>query len=123
MKTTKRASDTPQAKRVAAWVIMYNGEQAGRAIVAYPKDGAGRVYAEVWITAGPLSGHYHDGKGPLLGQAGGYGYCKTGTALGEALSQASPSPNKAFTNAITGGGKETVFDEMRRIGYTMLQAV
>lgn len=123
MKTTKRASDTPQAKRVAAWIIMYEGEQAGRAIVAYPQNGADRVYAEVWITAGPLSYHYHAGNGPLLGYAGGYGYCKTGTALGEALSQASQMPNKAFHNAITGGGKETVIEEMRRIGYTMLQAV
>jgi hypothetical protein len=55
---------------------MENNEYRGRVIVAYPKDGAGNLYAYVQF----------DGKS-ATGLATGYGYDKKSSAINDALNR------------------------------------
>jgi hypothetical protein len=60
--------------------------------IKYPRDGAGRLCAIVWI---------HTNKGTVhgCGTASGYGYCKASAAIDQALRDAGYTLSKSFAGA------------------------
>jgi hypothetical protein len=102
--------------RVRAYVIVNpaNPDHAGRIVISYPKDGAGRVHAIAWLpdADGHSSVRHH-------GSASGYGYDKATAAMGGA----------EFDNLKTGGISKLVDQghdfrhQLEAAGYLVFQAV
>ena len=82
----RNAQDRVEKKtaRVGAFALMFEGRFAGRVVLVYPADGAGRLECKVQFTAGPC------GELPALyGKADGYGFDKASAAVRNALSAGS----------------------------------
>ena len=73
--------------RTSAYALLFEGQEAGRIITAWPSNGAGCVRMACHFWQGPLK---HDES--MLGQAGGwYGYDKESVAFADALDRAGKS--------------------------------
>lgn len=66
--------------RVGAYVILKDGANVGRVVLAYPRDGAGRLWAYVQVWGEPMTRHY----------AGGGGYDKATAAVYGAVQKLAP---------------------------------
>lgn len=105
--------------RTTVWALGWQGEYAGRLLVAWPRDGAGRVYAGIQAWAGPLGCHEGDGRDtPIEGWAGGYGYDKLSGAVVNALNKAG------IAHTLTsGGGRAQVRAWLEGLGYIVWEAL
>lgn len=74
-------------KQVSAFLLMQNGEAIGKVAIKYPKDGVGRLTAYV---------HFY-GSQMEYGTARGYGYDKTGAAIGEAVKKLIKADGRYIT--------------------------
>jgi len=66
--------------RAGVWVVLKGGPEGpvvGKILSSYPRDGAGRLYLTMWTWIEPGQGHTMQ-----TGSAGGYGYCKVSSVLG-----------------------------------------
>ena len=100
--------------QVEAWAVMQAGVQVGVIQVKYPKDGAGRVHAYV----------HEFGFRMLHGYAGGYGYDKTGAAIGACFND----KEREQASALYGALKSVTYDGqwqdvIKAAGFDLLQAV
>lgn len=77
----KTATDTAATKLISAFSLTFNGEHAGRIVVAWGRSG-GTATASVWIHGGPLAC-----SPSLHGSAGGYGYDKESAAVADAFNR------------------------------------
>lgn len=110
----KSIYDFSGVKSVAAWALLYAGENAGKVIGHY---GNSRVNVAAFIYAGPLADnrctkHYN-------GSASGYGYCKFSAAFDAALIKGGHKPSVD----LHGSGKETVRAYLESLGYTVLEVI
>lgn len=80
----RSAFDLNHVKSVSVFVLLHGGEYAGRIVANWSDNPAGSVCtATVHVWKGPL------GELPSsTGTAGGCGYCKLSTAIGDALLRA-----------------------------------
>lgn len=67
-------------RRVGAYVIFRDGKVSGRVVLAYPVDGASRLYAYVQVWGAPM----------VRAFAGGGGYDKGTAAVCHAISRLEP---------------------------------
>jgi len=100
----------PAVARVSAFVLVFNGERAGRIILAFPSDGAGIVKASVNAWAGPLADY-----NAMRGTAGGYGYDKMSSAIWDALYRADVPDLDDFG----GRGESSVRTWFESLGYQL----
>ena len=105
-KRAKRADECEGPSRTGAWVILgaagglYLGAGrlvAGRLVVAYPRDGAGIVYATLWDWTGEKST-------VQTGRAGGYEYCKVSSILSQMTFAGRPISSGGWESSIRDGG-------------------
>ena len=68
--------------KVQAYALIRNGEPVGSVAIKYPRDGAGRLQAFVWVNYDNGDSHVNIGS---KGFANGYGYDKTSAAVDSAL--------------------------------------
>lgn len=88
-------------RRTGAYAILHNGEHAANITIAFPADGAGRLYAYVhWI-----------GTQMIRGSANGYGYDKRSAAVASAATKCLATMNKADKPT-----EECMFWEYLRVG-------
>jgi len=104
-------------KRVSACAILHNGQHVASVTIAYPKDGAGRLYAYAhWL-----------GKPMVRGHANGYGYDKRTAALSVAcranLGTAKGSPTDAtealFWESLSKDGGEEWTNKLLANGFAV----
>lgn len=114
--------------RVAAYVVMRDGERVATIAFKFPADGAGRLYAYVhWL-----------GLEMTRGFASGYGYDKRSAACANAVKHMKGTdggwnapvtradhigPICDFLNAIAQDSGMTWESQLREAGFTVLQAV
>lgn len=98
---------------VAAYVILDGaGERVATIAFKFPKDGAGRLYAYVHWLGSPM----------VRGFARGFGYDKRSAACSHAAIQIKGARDE-FVLALQRGDSSTWDAELRREGFTVLQAV
>lgn len=94
--------------RVGAYAILKDGQHVASITIAYPKDGASRLYAYVHYLGFPM----------LRGSATGYGYDKRSAAIASAVRHHSvtdwPADFFVALNADDGHGWDR---KLRDVGY------
>ena len=100
--------------RTSAYALLFEGQEAGRIITAWPSDGAGRVRMACHFWQGPLK---HDES--MLGQAGGYGYDKESAAFADALDRAGKRPE----TDLSGRGMNAVASWLESQGYQVIKVL
>lgn len=106
----RMAYDCAHVRRVTVWVLLFNGDSAGRIVANH---GQSRVVATVSVWAGPLGD-----TAKSTGLADGYGYHKLSAAVADALGRVgldAPSMSGAGDGAI-----ELFFIER---GYQVIKAI
>lgn len=73
--------------KVSAYAVMSDGEYAGKIVINYPKDGAGRLHVFV----------HEFGYEMITGFAGGCGYDKVGAALQDAFKKCKGNDSALYT--------------------------
>lgn len=107
--------------RVSAYVILRNGEYAGRVIVSYPADGAGRLYVIGWLPGQPGAAEkwtrHHR-------WASGGGYDKASAAMSGAKvwNMRGPSGAVASWATLQDNGRDWRH-QLEDMGYEVVQAV
>lgn len=101
-------------RSVSAYVVLLKGERVATVAFKHPRDGAGRLSAYVHWRGTPM----------VRGWAGGGGYDKRTAACVNAVRQIQPDPAVgAFRAALQADTGPTWDDQLRRAGFTVLQAV
>lgn len=101
--------------RVGAYAILRDGQHVASVTIAYPKDGAGRLYAYVhWI-----------GTQMVRGYAGGYGYDKRTAAIASAahalaIEETHAAVPHAFRLALSKDDGHEWDSQLRSVGYTVV---
>ena len=114
-------------KNVSAFVIMENGERVATVAFKFPADGAGRLSCYLHVLSLPM----------VKGIAGGYGYDKKSAAFADAATKqalvkleswqsadgytAEYDIAKRMGDCLTDGASWN--DDLRKAGFTVLQAV
>lgn len=110
---------------VAAYVVLHDGQRVATVAFKYPRDGAGRLYAYVHWLGTPM----------VRGFAGGGGYDKNTAACAAAVRKmAAPAPTLdnppgllavfgAFTAAMSADNGLRWNEQLRRVGFVVVQAV
>ncbi len=104
--------------RTAAYVILRNNERVATIAFAFPRDGAGRLYAYVhWIGVEMVRGH-----------ASGYGYDKKSAAIESAMralkkKDTLPNDCMVFWSALRRIDGNTWDRALQDAGFTVMQAV
>lgn len=111
---------------VSAFVILKDGERVATVAFKFPRDGAGRLYCYLHVIGLPM----------VRGQAGGYGYDKKSAAFRDAAEKQAKvklgswqtsdysveyAIAEAFYSCLNDGHDWN--DDLRKAGYTVLQAV
>lgn len=109
----KRAWDCPGPARTGVWVLLYQGKIAGDIVLAYPRDGAGTVYATLRTFAGESPMGNLD---VTTGSAGGYGYCKTSAAIDDCMRRSGWAPWKGGRDT-HGAGRTAVVAAFEALGF------
>jgi hypothetical protein len=130
----------PGPSRTGAWVIISpnaGGERSvvGKIIVAYPQDGAGRLYACLWDWARPdrasrtvetlTSGFGFDKAGAAIGKAllaGGFGKLEHPKACPHELAEERLAWQK-LEDAEMGAGLECVAEALALVGYHLFRVL
>lgn len=107
-------------RQVEAYVVLHNGERVATIAFKFPRDGAGRLYAYVhWLGMPMVRGH-----------ASGGGYDKRTAACASAIQKIAKDADKPnppmwaeFSAALWADTGPTWGDQLRRAGFTVLQAV
>jgi hypothetical protein len=109
-------------RRTGAYAILHNGEHVANITIAFPADGAGRLYAYAhWI-----------GTQMIRGSANGYGYDKRSAAVASAATKYLESWHKvandgtvdlanAFWNTISVDRGQEWHNRLRDAGFTVCQ--
>lgn len=107
-----RIEDRPALTRAGVYVIhdMSTGKFSGKILFAYPKDGAGKLYASMWDFTPEA------GRDVQNGYATGYGYDKTSAAID---GMTFGTGNQEFKLDCDGTGMETVREQFRQHGYIL----
>ena len=97
---------------VSAYVVLKDGERVATIAFKFPRDGAGRLYAYVHWIGVPM----------VRGFAGGYGYDKRTAACSSAAQRLDGVPH-AFIDALWVDTGPTWDEQLRKAGFTVIQAV
>lgn len=107
-------------KRVAAYIVLKDGERVATVAFKYPADGAGRLYCYLHIIGVPMA----------RGYAGGCGYDKASAAAYDAIMKAQPNSAAehiqwhVFHAPLKEGAGASNWDRaLADAGFTVLQAV
>lgn len=109
--------------RVAAYVVLKDGECVAKISIKFPADGAGRLYAYVhWL-----------GVEMVRGSASGYGYDKRSAAVADACTKAIKTikterddvnfHRAAFFRVLSSDGGEYFDRKLRDAGFDVIQAI
>ena len=107
-------------RQVEAYVVLRNGERVATIAFKRPRDGAGRLYAYVHWRGTPMARGWADG--------GGYDkYTAACATAVKRIARKADAPNPdgwaAFSAALWADTGPTWNDQLRRAGFTVLQAV
>lgn len=109
-------------RRTGAAAILHNGQHVANITIAFPADGAGRLYAYVhWI-----------GTQMVRGSANGYGYDKRSAAIASAATKylsewhkvandGTPNTANLFWNTISVDRGQEWNSRLRDAGFTVCQ--
>jgi len=115
----KSVYDCKHVRSVKAWAITFGGEFAGRVVANYSDNPMGAVVTvgvAVWL--GPLK--HTDG--PMLGKAGGYGYCKFSAAFDAAIRKPAEASG-VFFSSLSGRGESEVRSFLEDLGYKVMEVI
>lgn len=111
--------------RVAAYVVLKDGECVAKISIKFPADGAGRLYAYVhWL-----------GVEMVRGSASGYGYDKRTAAVADAIRAMLKGKDRqndwpycsdnmgAFIDALAHDGGQYFDARLVSAGFTVIQAI
>ena len=109
--------ERPGPARTGVWVITDLTEKnciVGKIIVAYPRDGAGRLYAALWDWTGPEPRDVQEKS------VGGYGYDKNSAAIDDMLFGHGA---REFRLDCDGTGMNTAAAQFRVHGYALTRVL
>lgn len=116
----KSVYDCKHVRSVKAWALMFDGKFHGRIVANYSDNPEGSVVTVgVSVWSGPLN---NAEGGPLLGKAGGYGYCKFSAAFDSAVRKHCKNKEIAIP-PLAGAGESSVRSFLESLGYQVLQVI
>lgn len=104
----------PGPARTGVYIVIdeITGKYCGKIIYAYPKDGAGILYASLWDWTDQKSG----GRDIQNGRATGYGYDKQSAAIDGFK---FGTDDREFILDCDGTGMNTAIDQFKKKGYLL----
>lgn len=116
----KSVYDCKHVRSVKAWALMFDGKFHGRIAANYSDNPEGSVVTVgVSVWAGPLN---NAEGGPMLGKAGGCGYCKFSAAFDAAVRNHCKD-NDITMPHLSGAGESSVRAFLETLGYQVLEVI
>jgi hypothetical protein len=118
-KSRKSVFDMKHVSSVHAWALLIDGEMAGRIVCNMSDNPAGSVFT---VQVGAWKGPLNSSDGPMIGSAGGCGYCKFSAAFAQAIAKHCKA-NSIDDSRVSGCGSSAMVAFLERLGYKVCEVI
>lgn len=118
-KSRKSVFDMKHVSSVHAWALLIDGEMVGRVVCNMSDSLNGSVFTvQVGVWKGPLN----SSDGPMIGKAGGGGYCKFSAAFAQAIAKHCKA-NGIDDSRVSGAGSSAMVAFLEQLGYKACEVI